>query len=82
MIFQIIIEMIFVKFGMLCEVHAGPTCGNKTPILKTPKKDWVWDLRKDSRIGASKLGCLLHRHTCTHRTWMPKTTRRAASQSR
>ena len=24
-----------------CEVHAGPTCGNKTPILKTPKKSKV-----------------------------------------
>ena len=29
--------MIFVKFTECCEVHAEPTCGNKTPILKTPK---------------------------------------------
>ena len=41
--FQIIFEMLFQTiFEMIscslecCEVHAGPTCGNKTPILKTP----------------------------------------------
>ena len=32
-----------------CEVHAGPTCGNKTPILKTPNSGWEkWILTKET----------------------------------
>ena len=51
-IFQIItiFEIISVK-SSCCEVHAGPTCGNKTPILKIPNcltqsstRLWQWEI--------------------------------------